>query len=171
MRKKLMMGGTPVADMSLKELKGEAAMLKYFLAIEYDQGPTIAQNLIEAGVLLPDPESLNDVQVSEKVWEVINGLAKLNHYISMTDHLSDRELYQFFWSGFLDQTTSEMGEGLGIVAREHQIVDSDSREYYKYYSNEFDIEFFDSIYPDEEPPTRVEPPYDRDSKLPKLMKV
>ena len=53
--------------------------------------------LEDLGIELPPPDDLNDAAVSEKLWEVINGLARLNVFLSQTDHLVDRQLYENLW--------------------------------------------------------------------------
>src|SRR5438045_831850 len=48
--------------------------------------------LQEAGITLLPPDELDDAQLKDKLWEVINGLTMLGVELSHTDHLSDREL-------------------------------------------------------------------------------
>jgi hypothetical protein len=49
--------------------------------------------LTRGGLALPPPESLDDMALTAKLWELIGVLAERHVYLYHTDHLSDRELY------------------------------------------------------------------------------
>src|ERR1041385_6602132 len=63
--------------------------------VEYEKAKfiTALQKLEQQGITLPPPETLSDEGLSLKLWEAIDGLAKLRIFLQCTDHLSDRELY------------------------------------------------------------------------------
>src|SRR5215210_3074015 len=84
----------------------------YIDAFESAEERPLSAVLPEAGVSLPSPDELDDVQLKDKLWEVINTLALLGAFLHNTDHLSDRELYTELWSEILPEPTVLMPENL-----------------------------------------------------------
>jgi hypothetical protein len=125
--------------------------------------------LLKAGVTLPHPEELDEEELTEKLWDVINSLALLNVYLVNTDHLSDRELYEKLWNESLQ-------EELVIQPNEPQyaafldMIGSGSEEdnsiRLKYYADEEDRRQWKSDWPEDPMPDHERPPYDRDARLP-----
>jgi hypothetical protein len=77
-----------------KELK--ASYEEYARKMDlFMEGPTTTyfQQLIDAGIQLPDPDSVSDTDLRTKLWEVIAGLEKLRVFLEHTNHLDDRGLY------------------------------------------------------------------------------
>ncbi len=140
--------------------------------VEYEEAPwtTNFQQLENAGVSLPAPESLNDEELTAKLWEVIQKLALLHVYIEQTDHLSDRELYSHLWNESLREETKALGlhpgsawhiQPLGGCSEEDMLL------YHKYYADEDDRRHWLKDFPDYPMPPHEDPPYDRDRLLPK----
>jgi hypothetical protein len=126
--------------------------------------------LEEAGIALPVPEDLSDDELSAKLWEVIRALAKLNVYISQTDHLSDRELYEHLWHESLREITANLPPNSGWNCHIDLLSsgsDEDNELYLKYYADEEYRDHWHKSFPDDTIPPHVDPPSDRDSKLPK----
>jgi len=139
--------------------------------VEYEEAPwtTQFQQLERAGVSMPAPETLDDKEVTAKLWEVINKLAQLRIFLEETDHLSDRELYTTLWSDDLRGETKDIMLDRDSACH-YQLVGGGSDEelhlYLKYYADEKEREHWREEYPDFPMPDPEDPPYDRDRLLP-----
>jgi hypothetical protein len=140
--------------------------------VEYEEAPwtTHFQQLEQAGVSLPSPDSLKDEELTAKLWEVIQKLALLHVFIEQTDHLSDRELYTHLWTGSLREET----KALPVAANSGyhiQLLGSGSEEdnllYLKYYADDLFRQHWQEDFPGDLIPRHEDPPYDRDRTLPK----
>jgi hypothetical protein len=139
--------------------------------VEFENAPlrTDFQRLIDAGVELPEPESLDDETLAAKLWEVIDGLARLRVFLSETDHLNDRELYTKLWHDVLRHEIEAISDDLGTwhVDLLGTGSEEDTLLYLKYYAHEEFRQHWLTDFPDYQMPDHEEPPYDRDSVLPK----
>jgi hypothetical protein len=140
--------------------------------VDFEEGPwtTNFQQLETAGVELPAPESLNDQELTAKLWEVIHKLALLRVFIEQTDHLSDRELYTHLWTDSLREETNVIPPGSN-GAWHIQILGGWSQEdthlYLKYYADDAWRRDWHKDWPDDPIPPHEDPHYDRDRLLPK----
>ena len=140
--------------------------------VDYEEAPwtTNFQQLENAGVSLPAPDSLNDEELTAKLWEVIQKLALLHVFISQTDHLSDREVYTHLWTGSLREETKAMPMVAGS-AWHIQLLGSYSEEdmllFLKYYADDDFRRQWHKDWPKDPIPAHEAPPYDRDRLLPK----
>jgi hypothetical protein len=126
--------------------------------------------LESAGVSLPPPDSLNDEELTIKLWEVIHKLALLQVFIEQTDHLSDRELYKHLWTDSLREETKALP--LDANSAWHiQLLSGGSEEdnqlYLKYYADDVWRQQWHQDFPKDPIPAHEDPPYDRDRLLPK----
>lgn len=140
--------------------------------VDYEEAPwtTHFQQLENAGVSLPPPDSLKDEELTAKLWEVIEKLALLRVFIEQTDHLSDRELYTHLWTDSL----REDAKAFPLTANSaHHIQllssgsDEDNQLYLKYYADNAWRRYWKKEWPNDPMPKHEDPPYDRDRKLPK----
>ena len=136
-----------------------------------DDGPftTDFDKLIQRGLQLPEPGVLDDVALTAKLWEVINALAMLRTFLERTDHLSDRELYEFLWNRGLRGETPI--EPLDVTEAFHLDVlggcsDEDLRLNLKYYADEDERRDWAKDWPDDPMPDHEDLPFDRDRHLP-----
>jgi hypothetical protein len=140
--------------------------------VEFETAPltTNFQQLTDAGLELPEPESLDDETLTAKLWEVIDGLATVRVFISETDHLSDRELYTTLWRDVLRQETEVISDD-ECSAWHVDLLSTGSEPdtflYLKYYADEEFRQHWLEEFPDYVMPEHESPPYDRDARLPR----
>jgi len=139
------------------------------LAYESAEPTCHFNQLEEQGIEMLSPDELDDEQITAKLWEVIHALAKLSVFLSSTDHLCDRELYKHLWNESLREFTPDLPPGSGWVCQ-LDILGSCSEEdmhlQLKHYADEQWREQWRKDFPDDEVPAHVDPPFDRDRKLP-----
>lgn len=140
--------------------------------LEYEKAPRTShfQQLVQAGVELPAPETMSDAQLSAKLSETIHCLADRRVFLAHTNHLSDRELYTHLWV----QTLREEIPDLPIVEDSSWHLDilggcseEDIQQRMRYYADENQRREWLAHFPDYEMPAHEDPPYDRDRHLPR----
>lgn len=146
----------------------EVAAQFWLSVAAYEQAPwtTHFQELIDAGVELPAPESMDDRQLTAKLSEVIDALARMRVFLSQTDHLSDRELYALLWGDTLREPVKDMPRDESSAWHIDFLSgggEEDTRLYLKYYADEETRRRWLADFPEDEMPQHEEPPYDRDS--------
>ena len=140
--------------------------------VDYEEAPwtTHFQQLENAGVSLPPPDSLKDEELTAKLWEIIQKLALLHVFIEQTDHLSDRELYTHLWTDSLREETKALPLDANSACH-IQMLGSGSEEdnllYLKYYADETSRRHWQEDFPNDPIPRHEDPPYDRDRLLPR----
>jgi hypothetical protein len=148
----------------------EESFLKH--VVDYEEAPwtTHFHELEMKGVSLPQPDSLNDQELTAKLWEVIHKLALLRVFIEQTDHLSDRDLYTHLWTDSLREETKLL-PAAGNSAWHIQILggcsEEDNQLYLKYYADDAWRRHWHEDFPNDSVPAHQDPPYDRDILLPK----
>jgi hypothetical protein len=141
--------------------------------VAYETAPmtTHFKRLEAAGVKLPAPETMDEEELTSKLWEAIRKLAELRVFLSCTNHLSDRELYTLLWSDVLHEETPDLSYD-EYSAWHLDLVSSGSEEdtylYLKHYADEEWRQQWLADFPDYEMPEHEDPPYDRDWLLPQV---
>lgn len=137
----------------------------------FEEGPTTTtfEQLIAAGIQLPEPDAMADADIRTKVWEVLAGLATLRVFLDQTDHLTDRELYAKLWHDVLREEVPAIDE-IGFNSHVDLAMSSDdghSNLYLKYYADEKAREWWRKDFPDVVIPPHEEPPFNRDWLVPR----
>lgn len=139
--------------------------------VQYESAPLSCQfnRLVQDGVELPEPGALDDAALHAKLWEIVHALAKRDVYIVHTDHLSDRELYEHFWSDSLREVVPIMPAGSGWINYIDIIggcSEEDIQISHRYYDSEESRQHWMKDFPDDVLPPREDPPFQRDRLLP-----
>jgi len=140
--------------------------------VEYEEAPwtTNFQQLENAGVSLPAPDSLTGAELTAKLWEVIQKLAMLHVFVEQTDHLSDRELYTHLWTDSLREETKALPLAANCMCHIQLLggcSEEDMQLYLKYYADDDFRRQWQKDWPRDPIPKHKDPPYDRDRLLPK----
>jgi hypothetical protein len=118
---------------------------------------------------LPPPDQLDDVRITEKLWEVIHALFLLRVFLGSTNHLSDRELYSELWNDSLHESAVLFPDNTDY-SYHIDLCGSGSEEdnftYMKYYADNERRARWARDWPDDVMPQHEDPPYDRDRLLP-----
>jgi len=126
------------------------------------------QQLLDRGIELPDPDTIDEANVSAKLWEVIDALADLRVFLDETDHLSDRELYAVLWRNTLRADAPDVPGPPSSAAWHVNLPgdDENSSLYLKYYADEAYRQDWLAQFPDDNMPAHEDPPHHRDWRLP-----
>jgi len=151
-------------------LEMEEAFLEQVLAFEKAEIDTNFNRLVRRGLSLPPSAELDDTSVSIKLVEVISALAEMRCFLEETDHLNDRQLYEWLWSVALrDESpdTAGMPEGawhtspIGAASEEDMVI------WLRYYADPEDRQRWHREFPNDSIPEHEPLPFDRDRFLPK----
>ena len=143
--------------------------LERILAFEKGATTTLLAELRRIGIEVPLPAVLSDDALTDKLWEIINGLARLRVFLEHTDHLSDRSLYELLHDRLLPEEMDELGTD-DERAWHIDILGGGSLEdialYLKHYADEGFRRSWLADWPDDDMPAHEDPPHDRDRLLP-----
>src|SRR5437773_11886976 len=115
------------------------------------------------------PAELDDASLHTKLHEVICALATMLCFLEGTDHLSDRELYEWLWSDGLREETADMSampEGAWHTSPIGAGSEEDTAIWLKYYADEEDRQQrWHRNFPNDPIPEHEVLPFDRDRHL------
>lgn len=170
LRKELQELGGEVSNESDLSTDMEEEFLKHILAFETADEMSLMEWLTNAGLEVPPPDHLNDAELREKLWQVINRMASLGAYLHNTNHVSDRELYSYLYHDALREPTVLFPENPGFAYGIDLLgsgSDEDTELYMRYYAEEEYRNEWAKQFPDFVMPPREDPRYNRDENLPK----
>ena len=166
------LGGGQIVSGTVDDCPAEVEEDFWKHVVEYEEAPwtTHFQQLENAGVSLPPPDSLKDEELAAKLWEIIQKLALLHVFIEDTDHLSDRELYTHLWTDSLREETKVLPLAANFACHIQMLgggSEEDNLLYLKYYADDAVRRHWQEDFPSDPIPRHEDPPYDRDRLLPK----
>jgi hypothetical protein len=147
----------------------EEEFLRHVLEYETAEQISLLQLLENSGLEVPPPESLEDDALKIKLKEIIDRMASLGAYLLHTNHLSDRELYEYLYhEAFREEIVlfPENPSYAYMIDLTGSGSEDDNQTYLRYYADEQYRGQWAHDWPDDRMPEHEEPPFDRDRFLP-----
>lgn len=147
----------------------EEEFLRHVLERETTEAVTLYDQLKRSGTELLPPDQLDDTTLTGDLSKLIQRLATLGVYLIHTNHLSDRELYEYLYHEGLREEASLFPENptyAYIIDLTGSGSDEDILIYLKHYADEQSRNDWAHDWPDPPLPAHEDPPFDRDSSLP-----
>ena len=148
----------------------EEEFLRHVLEYETAEPISLMTLLHNSGTEVPAPETLDDDTLRAKLREIIEQIARLGSFLLRTNHLSDRQLYEFLYNeGLREQAVlfPENPSYVYFIDLTDGGTDEDNQIYLKYYADEEHRRQWAHDWPDDPLPEHEEPPFDRDRFLPR----
>lgn len=140
-------------------------------ACEFERAPldTSFNRLIQRGVELAPPAELDDESLPVKLQQIVSALAEIRCFLEQTDHLSDRELYEWLWcDGLREETPDPMRlGGAWHTSPIGSCNDEDTEIFLKYYASDEERQRWKEEFLIDSLPATCPLPYDRDRNLPR----
>ena len=147
----------------------EEEFLRHVLEYETAEQISLLRLLENSGLEVPPPESLDDNTLKTKLKELIERMASVGSYLLHTNHLSDRDLYEYLYHEALREETVLFPENPSyayMIDLTGSGSEDDNQTYLKYYADEEYRRQWANDWPDDRMPEHEEPPFDRDRFLP-----
>jgi hypothetical protein len=147
----------------------EEEFLRHVLEYETAEQISLLRLLENSGLQVPPPESLDDDTLKIKLKEIIDRMASVGSYVLHTNHLSDRDLYDYLYHEALREETVLFPENPSyayMIDLTGSGSEEDNQTYLKYYADEEYRRQWAHDWPNEPMPEHEEPPFDRDRFLP-----
>jgi hypothetical protein len=147
----------------------EEEFLRHVLEYETAEQISLLRLLENSGLEVPPPESLDDDALKMKLKDIIDRMASVGSYLLHTNHLSDRDLYDYLFHEALREETVLFPENPGyayMIDLTGSGSEDDNQTYLKYYADEEYRRRWAHDWPNDPMPEHEEPPFDRDRFLP-----
>jgi hypothetical protein len=147
----------------------EEEFLRHVLEYETAEPISLLRLLENSGLDTPAPDQLDDNALGAKLKEIIQRMATLGAYLLHTNHLSDRQLYEYLYQDGLREEAVLFPENPSyafMIDLTGSGSDEDNLTYLKYYADEEHRRQWAHDWPDDPMPEHEDPPFDRDSSLP-----
>lgn len=166
------LGGPEMSIFEDEQAPPEALERFWQNVLSMEGGPWVTdrQQLEDQGLHLPPPHSMTDEQLQGVLTDLLRRLAELGTYLCHTNHLSDRRLYEDLWHETLDERHVRMdidAGGAWVVDMLGAGSEDDIYLHLKHYADLRERRQWMREWPDYEMPDHQDPPYDRDSSLPR----
>jgi hypothetical protein len=148
----------------------EEEFLRHVLEYETAEQISLLRLLENSGMEVLAPESLDNDALKIKLKEMIDRMASLGAYLLHTNHLSDRDLYEYLFHEALREETVLFPENPSyayMIDLTGSGSEDDNQTYLKYYADEQYRRQWAHDWPNDPIPEREEPPFDRDRFLPR----
>ena len=160
-------GSTTTLDSMPADMEEE--FLRHVLEYETAAPISLMSLLTNAGLEVEAPEQLDKDTLRIKLKEIIERMASLGAYVLHTNHLSDRELYEYLYGDALREEVVLFPENPSyayMIDLTGSGGDEDNQIYLKYYADEEHRRQWAHDWPDDPLPDHEDPPFDRDRFLP-----
>jgi hypothetical protein len=147
----------------------EEEFLRHVLEYETAAPISLMSLLANAGLEVQAPEQLDKDTLRIKLKDIIERMASLGAYLLHTNHLSDRELYEYLYHDALREEVVLFPENPSyayMIDLTGSGGDEDNHTYLKYYADEEHRRQWIHDWPDDPLPDHEDPPFDRDRFLP-----
>ena len=147
----------------------EEEFLRHVLEYETAEQISLLRLLENAGLEVPAPETLDDDVLKIKLRELIDRMSSVGAYVLHTNHLSDRDLYDYLYHDALREETVLFPENPSyayMIDLTGSGGEEDNVTYLKYYADEEYRRQWAHDWPNDPMPEHEEPPFDRDRFLP-----
>src|SRR5829696_4398583 len=117
----------------------EEEFLRHVLEYETAEPISLFRLLENAGLEVPAPDQLDGTTLTAKLQEVIQLMATLGAYLLHTNHLSDRELYEYLYNDGLREEAVLFPENPSyayMIDLTGNGSDEDNQIYLKYYADQ-----------------------------------
>jgi len=157
--------------MSIEDMPAdlEEEFLRHVLEYETAEPISLYSMLENSGLELPIPDELSDDYLISKLRETIETMSSLGVYLLHTDHLSDRELYEYLFNDGLREDAVLFPENPSyayMIDLTGSGSEEDNQIYLKYYADDEHRKQWKLDWPEDIIPDHEDPPFDRDRHLP-----